>query len=446
MNAHVRSSLMQAVQRMNGSPVAVRESDTNFLLNIQSVFQMSADEDDFDLDAEERIATERNRNLCAAYGMAPSSGNKPFAFSGGFAIIPIHGSLINRYGGYYYGYVTGYNFIRSQMNAALADPDVDAIIFDVNSNGGEAAGCFELANEIFASRAVKPSFAVVDSNAYSAAYALGSAATKMAVIPSGGAGSIGVISMHVDISKMLEDFGVKVSIIKSGAHKADGNPFESLSDETKARWQADVDTMREDFVNLVAQNRNLDPKVVRDTEALCYNAPEALALGLIDAVTTPAKAVAEFLNGPSGGSDEQPGANAMFTQEQMDAARQEAADEATATATAAATTAERTRISGILGCKAAEGRSKLASHIAFNTAMSVADAETMLGASAVEQAPAPAAATNQPEKGADSPFKTVMDNADHPNMGAENENQEEPGKADGLMAAMAAVAGDSFTK
>ncbi|PZP55979.1 MAG: S49 family peptidase, partial [Delftia acidovorans] len=124
--------------------------------------------------------------------MAPSSGNKPFAFSGGFAIIPIHGSLINRYGGYYHGYVTGYNFIRSQMNAALADPDVEAIIFDVNSNGGEAAGCFELANEIFASRAVKPSFSVVDSNAYSAAYALGSAATKMAVIPSGGAGSIGV--------------------------------------------------------------------------------------------------------------------------------------------------------------------------------------------------------------------------------------------------------------
>ena len=72
MNAHVRSSLMQAVQRMNGSPVAVRESDTNFLLNIQSVFQMSADEDDFDLDAEERIAAERNRNLCAAYGMAPA--------------------------------------------------------------------------------------------------------------------------------------------------------------------------------------------------------------------------------------------------------------------------------------------------------------------------------------------------------------------------------------
>ena len=114
----------------------------------------------------------------------------------------------------------------------------------------------------------------------------------------------------------------------------------------------------------------------------------------------------------------------MFTQEQMDAARQDAAAEATATATAAATTAERNRISGILGCEAAKGRSKLASHIAFNTAMSVADAETMLGASAVEQAPAPAATTNQPEKGADSPFKTVMDNADHPNMGAENENQE----------------------
>ena len=135
----------------------------------------------------------------------------------------------------------------------------------------------------------------------------------------------------------------------------------------------------------------------------------------------------------------------MFTQEQMDAARQDAAAEATTAATAAATTAERTRISGILGCEAAVGRSTLASHIAFNTAMSVADAETMLGASVAEQ-PA-AVAPTKPEANADgSPFTAVMDGAKHPNMGAEKEEQAEPGKGDGLMSAMAAVAGDSFIK
>ncbi|HCR6545409.1 TPA: S49 family peptidase, partial [Shigella flexneri] len=151
-----------------------------------------------DEDFQERAEQQMRENLCAAYGVGRPSADKPFAFSNGLAIIPIHGTLINRYGGYYYGYVTGYNFIRSQRNAALADPDVEAIIYDVNSNGGEAAGCFELSQEMFDTRGEKPSLAVVDSNCYSAAYALASAADKIVVTPSGGAGSIGVIALHID--------------------------------------------------------------------------------------------------------------------------------------------------------------------------------------------------------------------------------------------------------
>lgn len=441
MNAHIRSSLMQAVQRINGSPVAIREQDTTFLLNFQSVFQMSDSEDEYDEETEARITADRNKALCAAYGMSPNSGNKPFAFSGGLAIIPVHGTLINRYGGYYYGYITGYNFIRSQMNYALADPDVTGIVFDVNSNGGEAAGCFELANEIFASRAIKPSIAVVDSNAYSAAYAIGSSASKMTVIPSGGAGSIGVISMHIDLSKMLEDAGIKVSIIKSGDQKAEGNPFQPLSDDARKRWQASVDSMREDFVSLVAQNRNLDPKVVRDTEAACYSASDALAIGLIDSVTTPSNAVAEFLNGPSDGSDDQSGANAMsFTQEEMDAATAKASAEATTTATAA----ERTRISGILSCEAAQGRTKQAMHIAFKSSMSVADATEMMAMSAVE----PSAVVEPTKPAADaSPFTTAMNTAEQPNMGADADagNGKDTDEGAGLATAMASVAGDQFT-
>lgn len=449
MNAHIRSSLMQAVQRMNGSPVAMRERDSSFLLNLQSVFTMNDDVDEPDADAEARIVAARNTNLCSAYGVSSTGGDKPFAFSGGLAIIPVHGSLINRYGGYYYGYITGYNFIRSQMNAALADPDVTAIIFDINSSGGEAAGCFELAKDIYEARSVKPSLAVVDSKAYSAAYAIGSSATRMAVIPSGGAGSIGVIAMHMDLSKMLEEAGIKVNIIKSGAHKADGNPFEELSDETRARWQKDVDATREDFVSLVAQNRNLDPKIVRDTEAACYNASEAMSMGLIDAVTTPSKAVADFLNEPSDGSG-QSGANTMFTQEQLDAACAKAASDASAAAlsgsVATATTAkadERSRIASIMGCDEAKGRETLANHIAFNTEMSVDDAKRMLGASGIAVVAAPVV----PTKDAESPFGTVMNQAKHPEMGADKDT-ENPGDddADNLMQAMSSVAGDSLNK
>ncbi|AFB84028.1 head maturation protease [Hafnia phage Enc34] len=436
MSVQIKSAITSALNRMNGNLVAVRENDATFLQNISQMLNCSA-EDDVEL-----AEVQMRNSLCAAYGMSPSTSNKPFAFSGGYAIIPIHGSLINRYGGYYYGYVTGYNFIRSQRNAALNDPDVLGIIYDVNSGGGEAAGCFELAQEMFDTRDVKPSLAVVDSNCYSAAYALASAAGSIALTPSGGAGSIGVISMHVDMSKMLDDIGIKITLIKSGDHKADGSPYEPLSDEVKAGWQKDVDAMRADFVNLVAQNRGLDAKVVHDTQAMCYNANDALALGLVDAVATPQQSVAAFITGET--NSESTGANAMtYTQEQMDAA----VNTARAEASTEATTAERSRVSGILGCEAAKNRQTQAAHLAFKTSMSVDDASGLMLASAEEVpvAAAAAAAPTKPEAKADpSPFNAAMDGANHPNAGADTvaaEPGSEQAQTDGLMAAMSSVAG-----
>lgn len=427
MKNHNSASMAAAIQRMSGSAIAIRENDSSLITNIH---QMMTSEDDFmEPEAEARM----QENLCSAYGFGKPTGSKPFAFANGTAIIPIHGTLINRYGGYYYGYVTGYNFIRAQRNAALADPDVTSIIYDVNSNGGEAAGCFELAQEMYDTRGEKPSLAVVDSNCYSAAYALASSVDKIAITQSGGAGSIGVISMHIDMSAMLEKAGIKINIIKSGDHKADGNPYEAMSDETRARWQASVDTMRTEFVNLVAQNRGLDPKVVRDTEALCYNAGDALKLGLVDSIATPSRAVTEFIQGESSqspaASTEPTGATAMpFTQEEMDAARTESAS------------AERTRISGIMGCEAAEKRPSLAKHIAFNTSMSADDAGTMLSASAEEVKPDMVKIEVKPTAEA-SPFKETMDAADHPNAAADTAATGGEDKSDGLMEAMAFVQG-----
>lgn len=433
MKNHVTSCIATAIQRMSGTAIAIRENDATFMSNIQAM--MNCDDDDY----REKAEAEMRRDLCAAYGMGEPSSSKPFAFAEGLAIIPIHGTLINRFGGYYYGYVTGYNFIRSQRNAALADPDVKAIIYDVNSNGGEAAGCFELANEMRETRAGKPSLAVVDSNCYSAAYALASAADKIAVTPSGGAGSIGVVAMHIDMSEMLDNIGIKVTLIKSGEHKTDGSPFEPLSDSAKKSRQESVDEMRTEFVNLVAANRDLDPKVVRDTEAACYSAKDAQALGLIDEVSTPSAAVSGLLNGTSDESSENTGALAMsFTQEEMDAEKKQAA------------TAERTRISSIMGCEAAKNRSTLASHIAFNTSMSVEDAVSMLSASAEEKpegAVTPATVKNDANNAGNSPFNTVMNSADHPEVTPDAGNESSASKDDdGLMAAMSAVAGNQMSK
>lgn len=331
--------------------------------------------------ARERFLTNGRHELCEAYGFSRREQSKPFAFANGIAIIPVHGTLINRFGGFY-GSVTGYNFIRTQFNAAMADDDVKAIVFDHNSYGGEAAGCFELSAEIAAGRGKKPMLAMIDSNCYSASYALATAADKIAMIPSAGVGSVGVVAMHVDMSKALADWGITVTFIHSGDHKVDGNPYEALSKDVKADIQMGVNKSRAKFVSVVAGNMGLDEKVVYDTEARTYRADDALKLGLVHAVAVPSVALQSLINGDDPDQSGE-GAEILNTKEQNMAGEDK--DKATVDQ-AAVQKAERERISGIMNCEEAKGRSKLASHFALNTSMSVDDAKAALGAAASEVA------------------------------------------------------------
>ena len=244
---------------------------------------------DSDFTLEEAAWEYRKDELCQAYGFGRSQADKPFAFSNGVAIIPIHGVLVNRFSSSW-GYVTGYNFVRSQVTAALADEDVKLIVYDCNSYGGMVAGCFETGDIIFEGRDEKPSLAVVDAASYSACYALASAATRMVVVPSAGVGSIGVVAMHMNVSGMLEKWGIEITFIHAGKHKVDGNPYEALPEDVKKNIQASIDKSYATFVGAVARNRNLSAEAVAATEAQTYDADEALTLGLIDAVQTPAKA------------------------------------------------------------------------------------------------------------------------------------------------------------
>lgn len=390
-----------AFSRMNMREVAMSPLYSGFASDMLALSRVDAKT------MEEKMA-ERRSEMAAAYGFNVTEQRKPFAFANGLAIIPITGSLINRFGGSYEGYVTGYNFIRRQLSQAMADEDVLGIIFDVNSYGGEAAGCFELAADIRAARAIKPSMAMVDSNAYSAGFALASAAGRVVTIPSAGVGSVGVITMHVDMSKMLENFGVKVELIYEAEHKADGNPYEPLPEAVRADIKKRIHTSYERFVAVAAENLGIDAKVIRDTQSRTYGADEAMKLGLIHAIESPSAAAQAFFDELSGSTTNlRTGAN-MTTAKTEPGADTQAATQAAQEAR----TAERARMSGILGCEEAKGREAMANHLAMNTDMSVDDAKKMLAvapkAEAKVDTPAPAAAT---------PFAAAMATTPNPNVG-----------------------------
>lgn len=211
----------------------------------------------------------------------------------GVAVIEVIGSLVRR--GSWVGQssgMTSYEGLRAQLKAAAADQDIKAIALEFDSPGGEAAGAFELADLVREIAAKKPVYAFCAEYAYSAAYALASQCSHITVPEFGGAGSIGVIMMHVDQSAKLQNEGLAVTIIRSGERKAEGNSIEQLPEALQAEWQSEADKMRVSFADLVGKGRGkkFDMAAALKTEARCFTGPEAVRLGLADLVADPKRA------------------------------------------------------------------------------------------------------------------------------------------------------------
>lgn len=214
----------------------------------------------------------------------------------GVAIISVAGTLVHKssWMDAYCG-MRGYDAIRRDFLMALDDPEVRAICLAVDSPGGEVSGCFDLVDLIYESRGEKKIWSILDDSAYSAAYAIASAADRIIVPRTGGTGSVGVITMHADFSKALEEGGVSVTLITYGANKADGNPYNPLPEDVLARFQADIDTMGDLFVKTVARNRGMKASAVRATEASTYMGAAGVNVGFADAVMAPDEAFRSLL-------------------------------------------------------------------------------------------------------------------------------------------------------
>lgn len=205
----------------------------------------------------------------------------------GVGVLTIEGPLFARYGieAWWFG-GTGYDMIGAAFDMLLADTNVSSIALRIDSPGGTVTGCFELADHIFAARGQKPVTAYAEDAAYSAAYAIASSADKIVLPRSGGLGSVGVRSQHVDISRALDRIGYTVTTIVSGDKKADWDSTKPLSESAHASMQAEVNRLADIFIDTVARNRGIEADAVRALQAGCLFGPGAIAAGLGDAIGT----------------------------------------------------------------------------------------------------------------------------------------------------------------
>lgn len=212
---------------------------------------------------------------------------------GPIVVLPIHGTLVQRTLGLdALSGLVSYQSIGHRFDALLADESVRGIVLDIDSPGGESAGVFDLADKIRAGRAIKPIIAVANDAAFSAAYALGSAAREIWVTRTAGIGSIGVIALHLDQSRRDANEGYVYTPIVAGKHKNDASPHEELKPEARAVIQAEVDRLYDLFAESVANQRGLPARVVRATEAALFFGEDAVRAGLADRVGTLDDAIA----------------------------------------------------------------------------------------------------------------------------------------------------------
>jgi signal peptide peptidase SppA len=354
----------------------------------------------------------------------------------GVAILPIVGSLVNR--GAWIGASSGlvsYEGIAAQLREAEADPDVRAILMDIDSPGGEATGMFATAKLVSAINKTKPVVAFVNDVAASAAYGIASSASEIIVSPTSMVGSIGVVLTHLDRSGELEDRGVKPTLIHAGAHKVDGHPFGPLSDAVRADLQAEVMKIYDQFVGLVAEGRTgrISAEAIRATEARTYLGADAIALGLADRMASLDEVIAALTQPPSGAHPQRKGGNMSnstknqspieaetelascrsapgISQADLQAAVEAARTDAHAAGVIAGKTEATDRIRSILSAPETEGREAQALVLALETEMTAADAAKVLAASPKASPSASIAdrAAQETELGAETP-------ADHRN-------------------------------
>ena len=205
----------------------------------------------------------------------------------GIAVIPVFGTLVKRAGDIEAASgLTSYGHLEEQILDAATDPAVRAVLLDIDSPGGEAAGVFDLSDLVYEARSLKPVWAVADEEAFSGAYAIASAAERLIVPRTGGLGSIGVVALHVDRSARDDMEGFRTTTVYAGARKNDFNPHETLKDGARHTLQTEVDRVYGLFVDTVARNRGLTVDAVRATEAGLFFGEDAVRAGLADEVGT----------------------------------------------------------------------------------------------------------------------------------------------------------------
>jgi len=207
-----------------------------------------------------------------------------YVSEGGIATLEISGPLMPNPGPAARYFMDAADSIRIAhlIQTATKSPEINQLILLINSPGGMVVGTPEIGAAVREFNAAgKTSYAFADTMMASAAYWIGSQATKLYSTSSAIIGSIGVLRPHVDASGLHDKMGLKVEVFRAGKHKVAGAMGTSLTEEQRQHIQDGVDKCHEEFRSNVTRVRKIAKEHM---EGQVFYGADAMENGLIDRV------------------------------------------------------------------------------------------------------------------------------------------------------------------
>ena len=174
--------------------------------------------------------------------------------------------------------------IENALNEANSNPNVKAIVLDINSKGGSQVACEEIAGEI--KNSDKPVIAYIGDKGLDESYLIASSADAIVASSSSSIGGIGL--SFIDSSKYSK---VKLT----GVYNEDYLKLEKSNEtdpDNLINGQKMIDQDYTQFIKKIAKNRDLKPNyLAKLAYGKKYNGNEAKNLGLIDKIGNKNKAI-----------------------------------------------------------------------------------------------------------------------------------------------------------
>lgn len=246
---------------------------------------------DDDVDAEEkpprmylaRYAGSAHSRLAPPVPAVPGRRAKP-----AIAVVTVEGAIVNGRGGPqglpFGPSNAGGDTIAASLREVAADDSVSAIVIRVDSPGGSVTASETIWREVKRARERgKPVVASMGSVAASGGYYVSMAADAIVANPGTITGSIGVITGKLVVRDLKDRLGVGSDTVRTNANADAWSIDTPFTPEQQARQEADADLFYTDFVQRVADGRNLTTKDVDNVaRGRVWTGADALERGLVD--------------------------------------------------------------------------------------------------------------------------------------------------------------------